>query len=867
MRKLKIFGLAAILVCGLAFTACDNGSSGGDGPDIVFPDAPETIESGYIRINYKGSGNWSIWVFKDFDETETAKCVTWPNGIPVMYQNGADFIAWDLKLAENPSVLGMVVANSAGNKGAGNDDVFFYFPQRYNEIFLTDDGTIYIDSALTTKPVGLVSATLTSETKISLTISGVEVSSDNVELKDKNGNPVAVSSCTDKEITLAASVKDSYSAIQPLSLSIKIDDSTTDSVQVGLKSSLLESWYGTAASKNLDNMGLTLEGTTASFKMWAPLATKVSVVLFDNAASVDSEKTSADSVKEMVSAENGFWTLDNVDVSNAKYYKYRIESGAESHDVADIWAKVGSIDSKASQIIDIDSSDCTPAEWESSYVNPWAESSESKSYSDAIIYEMHIRDWSKAVGGDGKFIELSESEKFINHLKDLGITHIQILPSFDYAQTNDDESYNWGYNPYNYNVPEGRYVKDMKDGSDAVKQFRQFIKAVHDAGIAVNMDVVYNHTSGTKTGSLYDMTVPEYFYRMTSSGAYSNGSGCGNEVATNHVIVKQFVIDSLAHWMKDYHINGFRFDLMGLHETSTMKAIYKALAEIDPNVMVYGEPWTGGTAAVVSGVTAKTSIDSCADGTSVNGVACFNDDFRNAIKGAEFGGFKKGHVQGTFADDAINVGLMGSLKTAKSGAKSGFTNVLGRSLNYVECHDNYTLFDKLAISYLDETSFSGNLFSAIGAKGLEEVKAQDKLAAAYVFLAQGTPFINGGQEFLRTKQGDENSYSSSDNINAIDFSFKETYSDVYNTYKGLIALRKADSEAFGSNKNAAASTVSEGVTKYTTGDFCVYFNATDSAVNIDASGYTKSVDVSSGTPTEGAIAASVPEKSFVILKK
>lgn len=865
MKKLKLFATLALFVCGLSFMACSNGSSDSNEPDFVLPIAPETIEDGYIRINYKGSGDWNLWAWKDFDESEVTKCSAWPKGIKVMYQNG-EFICWDLKLAENPSVLGLIVVNDGGTKGSGDSDIFFYFPQRYNEIFLTDDGTIYIDSTLKTKPVGLVSATLTGETEISLNIAGVSVSKDTVKLVDKNGSDIAISTYTEQKLTLSNSVKENYASIQPLTLSIKIDESATDSVQVGLKAELTENWYGKSALKNIKDMGLTLNGPTASFKMWAPLATKVSLVLFENAEVVDSGTILENNIKAMTSSGLGFWTIDNIDVSNAKYYKYRIESGAESHDVADIWAKVGSINSKASQIIDIDDNECVPTYWESEYVNPWAASNESKSYSESIIYEMHIRDWSKAIGMDGKFVNLAESETFINHLKDIGITHIQILPSFDYAETNDNENYNWGYNPYNYNVPEGRYVKDMKDGSDAVKQFRQFIKAVHDAGIAVNMDVVYNHTNGTKTGSLYDMTVPEYFYRMTTDGAYSNGSGCGNEVATNHVVVKQFVIDSLIHWMKDYHINGFRFDLMGLHETSTMKDIYKALAEIDPNVMVYGEPWKGGSSAVISGVT-KATIDSCTDGITVNGVACFNDDFRNAIKGAEFGGFKKGHVQGTFADDAIIVGLLGSLKTVKSGTKKGFTNLLGRSLNYVECHDNYTLFDKLAISYLNQDSFAGDLFASIGTKGLEEVKAQDKLSAAYVLLAQGTPFINGGQEFLRTKKGDENSYASDDKINGIDLTFKQTYSDVYNTYKGLIALRKDNPAAFGANKDAVAETVSEGVTKYTTGDFCVYFNATDSAANIDVSGYSKVIDVASGTPTEVEVVTSVPAKSFVILKK
>lgn len=848
----------------------DSGLDSSSDENVTLKSAPETIENGYIRINYKGSGNWTLWIWKDFDENEIAKCGTWPSGVPVMYQNGTDFICWDLKLAENPSVLGIIVVNSKQEKGSGNSDLFFYFPQRYNEIFITSEGKIFVDSDLTKEAIGVASATVSGEKEITLNCAGVTLSSDTVTLTDKNGTDISVDAYdeTNKKLTLSSSIKDSYFNIQPLSLTVKISDTENDTVQVGISSNLIESWIGTTAVNDAENLGLTLNGTTASFKMWAPLASKVSLLLFENADAVVKGTVNGEPVA-LTSAENGYWALSDVDVSNNKYYKYRIETGAESHDVADIWAKVGSIDSVATQIINIDDSECIPTNWEDSYTNPFGKSgTETKSYTEAVIYEMHIRDWSKAIGKDGKFIDLAESEEFINHLKDIGITHIQILPSFDYAQLNSDSDYNWGYNPYNYNVPEGRYVQDMKDGSDAVKQFRQFIKAVHDAGIAVNMDVVYNHTNGTLTGSLYDMTVPQYFYRVDSSGNYYNGSGCGNEVATNHVMVKEFVIDSLKHWMNDYHINGFRFDLMGLHETSTMKAIYTELVKIDPNVMVYGEPWTAGTSGVQSGVNKKSSIDSCWSSTKENGVACFNDDFRNAIKGAEYGGFKQGHVQGTFYDDEINVGLMGSLRSSKSNKKSGFTNVLGRSLNYVECHDNYTLFDKLAISYLKKESYSGDLFKAIGSAGLNAVKAQDKLAAAYVFLSQGTPFINGGQEFLRTKQGNENSYNASDSINAIDLSFKDTYSDVYNVYKGLIALRKDNSNAFGSNSSAVAETVSEGITKYTTGDFLVFFNATSSAANITTIGYTKLVDVTSGNVVESAtLPTSVPAKSFVILKK
>ena len=198
---------------------------------------------------------------------------------------------------------------------------------------------------------------------------------------------------------------------------------------------------------------------------------------------------------------------------------------------------------------------------------------------------MHIRDWSRAIVSDstGKFLEIAESAKIIGHLKDLGVTHVQILPMFDYAQVNSDSGYNWGYNPYHYNVPEGRYVTSgYKDGTQAVREMRQRISALHDAGIAVIMDVVYNHTNSTGENSLYDKTVPQYFYRVKADGSYSNGSGCGNEVATNHDMVRKYVIESLRHWMLDYHINGFRFDLMGLAEKETMKAVYDELYKIDP---------------------------------------------------------------------------------------------------------------------------------------------------------------------------------------------------------------------------------------------------------------------------------------------
>ena len=846
---------AALIVLLLAMWGCSSKSEsvtpGGSGEFTVY-------------LLDKPSGDWGLWYWLN-DSTGvlkndeiSLKAGTWPTGATSLtgQDEKGSFIRFDISNWGSYDRFGLLFVNRGNDKEQTSDT---FVPkevlQEYKTLyFVYSNPTVYYTDYESTQ--GLQSAEITSQDMMVISavvrnVSKLDQSLPSVE--DAGGKPLTVDTAelsgTELTINLSAAGTPPYKVTY---------NGKTVTAQPAVSVIDAVFYY------DGDDLGLTISGSQATFKAWIPVAEKVELLLFNEAGDF---KTS-DASYEMTRGDKGVWsyTLDNS--AGYKYYQYKITRAGETVVVSDIWGKAASPDSVASQIVDISTdSSCAPKGWEAGYTNPFGNNgTEPKKYTDAIIYEMHIRDWSRAYVSDstGKFIDLANSEEFVKHLTDLGITHVQLVPVFDYAQTNDDDSYNWGYNPYHYNVPEGRYVENMKDGSDSVKQFRTFIKKLHDAGIAVNMDVVYNHTSGTGDWSLYDKTVPKYFYRMDSTGNYSNGSGCGNEVATNHRMVEKYVIDSLKHWMYDYHINGFRFDLMGLHETSFMKKVYEELSIIDPNVMVYGEPWTGGTAAVDNGVS-KSTIDDCAGGADKNWVACFNDDFRNAIKGAEYGGFQQGHVQGKFNDEEIKKGLKGSLKDNK-----GFTNVLGRSLNYVECHDNYTLFDKLAISYLNKTSYDGDLFTAIGTAGLEEVKKQDKLSAAFVFLAQGTPFINGGQEFLRTKKGDENSYESPDTINQIDVKFKDTYSDVYNTYKGLIALRKANPAAFGENYYAEAETPRSGVTKYTTGDFLVFFNATTSDYTIpdgDKTGYTTAVDVSSGDVESETIPSSVPAKGFVILKK
>lgn len=621
----------------------------------------------------------------------------------------------------------------------------------------------------------------------------------------------------------------------------------------------------------MKQFGLFFSETEVTFRMFAMKATDVKLLIFSDPDSANSPESKPETIFPMEKESDGVWFFSSCDksfFSGKKYYKYRITNSEKTYDVADIWGFSASVDSKASQIVNVNSDGCIKEWGELSYTNPFGDSGKKEMrYSDAVIYEMHIRDWSKAFvpGSTGKFLDIAENLEnnglFARHLKDLGITHVQILPMFDYAQTNADENYNWGYNPFHYNVPEGRYVRNMKDGMDSVQQMRRMIKAFHDAGIAVIMDVVYNHTSGIGEYSLYDMTSPGYFYRMNKDGTYSNGSGCGNEIATNHGVVKKYVIDSLKHWMTDYHINGFRFDLMGLHEKSFMKTVYNELYKIDKNVMVYGEPWTGGLSPVKNPAVEAIPVR----GKNKNGIAVFDDEFRNTIKGGEFGGFATGQVQGNFNDCQICRGLCAATNRNPYSAEKPELTIL-----YAECHDNYTLHDKLAISIAGGIGQKDwKEYEAFSEEQKQILRKQNKLAAAFVILAQGTPFINGGQEFLRTKRGDENSYISCDQINQIDLSLKEKFFDVYNTYKGLIALRKMNPEAFGANPCAKAETLAYGVTKYTTGNFCVYFNATKWEYVEETFEFPIQIDVSGGVIQEknATEKVAVPSVDFMIFRR
>ena len=921
----KITGIIAAVFAGAMLFSCANALDGGtEGNSKAAREAGSyktneklpKVADGYLRINTLLTDATDLWIWNDFDPSATALCKDWKaKAFPIAGKNG-DFVYADIKLQDAPQQVSFILRKKPDDKGKLTGDVTFLFPSKYNEIFLKDgSGTIYIDSDCTKEPTGLASAMITGEHAISATVKGISLSAENTKVFKADGTTeIKIDSISGSTITVSESLKENGTVYVQYS-----DENGADKRVANFDSKLIDEWFNVDDSE-IANFGYK-DGV---FTTWAPLSSSAKVLLFESAETVSGTNYKVAAEIPMTRQPNGTWKTDNVssEVGTNRYYKYSFMTNGVQYDVCDIWAKSASKDSVASAIEGV------PANPESSYTNPFGKNgSDTKLYNDAIIYEMHITDWSQAFRSSiekdtpGTFKEIADAlgtngnGEFGKHLMDLGVTHVQILPMFEYAVTTkgssatdsdgketvsfteNDNAYNWGYNPYNWNTPESRYVKDMAEGSDAISQMREMIKAFHDAGIAVIMDVVYNHTAGTGKGSIYDMTVPKYFYRMDSQGNYSNGSGCGNETASEHAMVRKYLIESLKHGMNDYHINGFRFDLMGLHDKETMKEIYDELYKIDKNVLVYGEPWTGDGSK-------KDDRAICAGASSSGygyGYGAFDDDFRDAIKGGEYGGFQIGQVQSANSDSGIIKGLLG--ESGKNNRNT--TGIPGLALHYAECHDNYTLFDKLVYSTIAPLSgdfadkFADAYKVVIADKDkLNSIKAQNKLAAAYVLLSQGTPFINGGQEFMRTKQGDPDSYaadkkggvfwSNIDEVNAIDLNMKEKNNDVYNVYKGLIALRKS-SKAF-TEGTATAKTLAKGVTVYNvksdSDEFEVYFNASDKAyiisganlsgnlglgmndVQIELGAKGKLVDISTGAivKTE-AVLTTVPAKSFKILMK
>lgn len=576
---------------------------------------------------------------------------------------------------------------------------------------------------------------------------------------------------------------------QPLDLSkvYTIVREDYEGCQVSMRKVIGSTYFDQAFAYDGDDLGAvyTKEGTC--FKVWAPTASEVSLNLY--------EKGDGDNLIETVpmkADEKGTWVYEKQGDMNGIYYTYSVKTADKINEVVDLYARSTGVNGDRGLILDLDATD--PEGFEAD-VRP-----EFVNATDAVIYELHIRDLSSdtssGIENTGKFLGLTESGTInsaglatgLDHMKELGITHVQILPSYDYATVDesktDSSQFNWGYDPKNYNVPEGSYSTDPYHGEVRVNEMKQMIQTLHENGIRVIMDVVYNHTFNLEE-SWFQKTVPDYYYRKNGD-AYSNASGCGNETASERAMMRKYIVDSVVYWAEEYHIDGFRFDLMGVHDTETMMAVRKALDEVDPSIMVYGEGWTSGDAAMESSLQATKNHT-----WQMDRVGAFSDDIRDGIRGNVFDSLDSGFVSGKEGmEEVIRFSVVGATEneqvdlSANEKSANFWSGQPGQSINYVSCHDNLTLWDKLSTSNEGDSK--------------EDRIRMNKLASAIVFTSQGVPFLQAGEEMLRTKPSqtvkggfDENSYSSPDATNSIKWDNKDNVLDVYEYYKGLIAFRKA----------------------------------------------------------------------------
>lgn len=528
-----------------------------------------------------------------------------------------------------------------------------------------------------------------------------------------------------------------------------------------------------------NDLGAVYSKSSTTFKVWAPSASGVALKLYQTGSS-----SKELSVTSMTKGDKGVWSITlNGDRKNM-YYTYLVTVDGVTRETADIYARAAGVNGNKSMVVDL--AGTNPQGWDKDKHilcdNP----------TDAVVWEVHVRDFSVSeVSGisdknKGKYLAFTENGTSLNgegkfptcieYLKQLGVTHVQLLPVYDYATVDESDTasgqFNWGYDPKNYNVPEGSYSTDPFDGNVRINEFKQMIMALHNAGIGVIMDVVYNHMYAAK-GSWFDNTVPDYYFRQKPDGTLSDGSGCGNETASEHLMYRKFMTDSILYWVNEYHIDGFRFDLMGVHDVETMNGIRKALdtqVKDGSKIIMYGEPWTGGALG--------TSVDTCVKSNIQkldNRIGAFNDNFRDAVKGHVFNALEEGFIQNGSEKASLQAGITANTLT------NIWANQPSQAVSYTSAHDNYTLYDKLVLSVKNDMSYD---------KRDETLVDMNKMAAALTLTSQGISFMQAGEEFARTKQGDDNSYVSPDSINKLDWNHVKEYADLVSYYAGLIEIRK-----------------------------------------------------------------------------
>ena len=589
------------------------------------------------------------------------------------------------------------------------------------------------------------------------------------------------------------------------------------------------------------DLGATWTADKTTFRLWAPTASSVKVNLYKSGTQGTNDLIEQ---LDMTADVNGTWVAEKAGDQNGVYYTYSVEIKGTVTEACDPYAKTTGVNGKRAMVINLDATD--PEGWENDK-DPHA----GQNITDYVIYELHVRDLSvdesSGITNKGKFLGLIETGTTnangvptgLDHIKNLGVTHIHLLPSYDYGSVDESKlnvpQFNWGYDPVNYNVPEGSYSTDPYKGEVRVAEMKQMVKGLHDNGISVIMDVVYNHVYSAGD-YCFNKIVPGYFSRISDSGAYSNGSGCGNDTASERSMVKKYIVDSVFYWVEEYHIDGFRFDLVGLIDTVTMNEIIETVHAKYPNVIFYGEGWTMTTAVTKEGYKMATQVNS----EETPKLAFFSDTIRDALKGSVFNNDAQGYVSGA-AGSAPKIARCFK-------AVSDWSKNPTQTVNYASCHDNMSLFDRITQSTPKAT--------------VEDRIRMNNLSAVIYMTSQGIPFMQAGEEMLRSKPladgtFDHNSYSSPDSVNNLkwDDLNKAEYQDVYKYYQGLIAFRMAHP--------ALRMTSAEDVAKYVTGVAGVPNEVVANKIAKGAGGEENDIFVIFN-PNKEAVEVSLPEGNWNI---
>lgn len=798
MKRKFVLGLSALLC--VTLIGCGETTPTSDdefGQNNTFTPEPEPsateqptnqpLIGDILSIHYyrydQSYDSWALWLWEtgkdgkefafngsdDYGAVATYALSEWTDVV----NNGLGFIvktkgSWDAKDVENDRFIDF------SNLTKDNNDTYHIYLK-------TGDPSIYTaPDAVATEDI--ISASFINQTEISFVTSGA-ISSYTIYENDQVIETVNVTSNeTDFTYTLNKEAN--------LTSSYKVEVTYATSESVRIKDVEINSLYSTDAFDSQftydgDDLGVTYTSTKSTFKVWSPVAKSIKLKVYSNGTptSVDKEKGD-DAVyieKEMVLGEKGVWSTDVEEDLEGKYYTYTVTNSKYTNfEIVDPYAKSAGVNGQRGMIVDF--SKTNPEGWDSISAHQYDKKS-------LVVYETHVSDISSSSTWSANEEHASASKKYkgaylegttytkdgktvttgFDHIKELGVNAVQFVPIYDQANDETNLTFNWGYNPLNYNVLEGGYSSDPHDGYARIKEFKELVKAYNEAGINVIMDVVYNHISGA-VGSNFDVLVPGYYYRY-SGGKLSNGSGCGNETASEMPMFRKFMKDSTKFWATEYKLGGFRFDLMALHDIETMNQVTSDLLEINPSIAVYGEPWTGGTSPL-NGYDSASQVNA----SRFEGYGQFNDQMRDAlIKGGLSGASEKGWVNNSSATTSAN------LKQIAGGIKGNTTNSTGsamadadKTVNYVTCHDNYTLYDRMI---------------AAGESNEEIAKKQAMLANSVVLTSQGTTFILAGEEFFRTKGGDHNSYESSYEVNELNYELKVDNYKAFENYQKLIQLK------------------------------------------------------------------------------